>query len=101
MSQRPDDNARWEELKVTGDQLVSTVKELVREGNVRRIVIKNDEGHTYLEIPLTVGVVGALLLPVLAAVGALAAVASGLTIAVERMEPTLPRPPGDATGDET
>jgi hypothetical protein len=99
MSQQPDDNTRWEELKVTGDQLVSTVKELVREGNVRRIVIKNDEGHTYLEIPLTVGVVGALLLPVLAAVGALAAVASGLTISVERIVPPPP-PPADPTGDD-
>ena len=101
MSQRPDDNTRWKELKVTGDQLVSTVKELVREGNVRRIVIKNDQGHAYLEIPLTVGVVGALLLPVLAAVGALAAVASGLTIAVERIEQTPPPHPADAAGDET
>jgi uncharacterized protein DUF4342 len=83
--EQPQDNTRWEELKVTGDQLVGTVKELVREGNIRRIVIKNEEGHVYLEIPLTVGVVGAVFLPVLAAVGALAAVASGLTIAVEKI----------------
>ena len=80
-------STRWEEMKVSGDQLVATVKDLVREGNIRRIVIKNDEGHVYLEIPLTVGVVGALFLPVLAAVGALAAVASGLTIAVEKIAP--------------
>jgi Domain of unknown function (DUF4342) len=98
---------RWEELKVTGDQLLATVKELVREGNIRRIVIKNEEGHVYLEIPLTVGVVGALFLPVLAAVGALAAVASGLTIAVEKV--VAPgedaagggqETPSDPTGDD-
>jgi len=88
-------NTRWEEMRVTGDQLVSTVKDLVREGNIRRIVIKNEEGHVYLEIPLTVGVVGALLLPVLAAVGALAAVASGLTIAVEKIVE-----PGDEAADD-
>jgi Domain of unknown function (DUF4342) len=94
MSQ-PEGNARWEEVKVTGDQLVSTVKELIREGNIRRIVIKNEEGHVFLEIPLTIGVVGALLLPVFAAAGALAAVASGLTIAVEKIVP-----PGEPSGDE-
>jgi len=98
-------NTRWEEVKVTGDQLVSTVKELIREGNIRRIVIKNDEGHVYLEIPLTIGVVGAVLLPVFAALGALAAVAGGLTIAVEKIvqpgeapasgaPPAAPAPPG-------
>ena len=84
--EQPQDNTRWEELKVTGDQLVGTVKELVREGNIRRIVIKNEEGHVYLEIPLTVGVVGALVAPVLAAVGAIAALVSNLTILVERVE---------------
>jgi Domain of unknown function (DUF4342) len=94
MSQ-PEGNARWEEVKVTGDRLVSTVKELIREGNIRRIVIKNEEGHVFLEIPLTIGVVGALLLPVFAALGALAAVASGLTIAVEKIVP-----PGEPSGDE-
>jgi uncharacterized protein DUF4342 len=90
---QPEGNTRWEELKVTGDQLVATVKDLVREGNIRRIVIKNEEGRVYLEIPLTVGVVGALVVPVLAAVGALAAVASGLTIAVEKVVP-----PGEGSG---
>jgi hypothetical protein len=90
----PEGNTRWEEMRVTGDQLLSTVKGLIREGNIRRIVIKNEEGHVYLEIPLTIGVVGALLLPVLAAVGALAAVASGLTIAVEKIVP-----PADEHGE--
>lgn len=86
-------NTRWEELKVTGDQLVDTVKQLVREGNVRRIIIKNEEGHTYLEIPLTVGVVGAVLLPLWAALGALAAIASGLTIVVEKAGDERDEPP--------
>jgi hypothetical protein len=84
--QQPEGNSRWEELKITGDQLVDTVKRLVEEGNVRRVVIKNAEGHTYVEIPLTVGVVGAVLVPVWAALGALAAVASGLKIAIERVD---------------
>jgi hypothetical protein len=80
-----DKDARWEELKVAGDQLVSTIKELVHEGNVRRVIIKNEEGVTLLEIPLTVGVVGALVAPVAAALGALAALAGGLTIQVEKV----------------
>jgi hypothetical protein len=104
-----DGSTRWEEMRVTGDQLVSTVKDLVREGNIRRIVIKNDQGRVYLEIPLTVGVVGAVFLPVLAALGALAAVASGLTIAVEKIVPTGRTPgttgpndvaPSDPMGDD-
>lgn len=83
----PESNTRWEELKVTGDQLVSTVKELVHEGNVRRVIIKNEDGRTLLEIPLTVGVVGTVLLPIWAALGALAALVSGCTIVVEKVTP--------------
>jgi DNA-binding Lrp family transcriptional regulator len=78
--------ARTEELKLRGDTLVSRLKELVHEGNIRRITIKNEEGHTLIDIPLTVGVVGALLLPVWAAVGAIAALAANLTILVERTD---------------
>ena len=81
--------ARTEELKLRGDTLVSRLKELVHEGNIRRITIKNEEGHTLIEIPLTVGVVGALLLPVWAAVGAIAALAANLTILVERTDQVL------------
>lgn len=84
MTETPHGN--WEEFKVAGDQVLTTVRDLVREGNVRRIVIKNEDGHALIEIPLTVGVVGVLLLPVAAAVGALAAVATGFTIAVEKAE---------------
>ncbi len=76
-----------EEFKVSGEAVITKVKEVVREGNVRRITIKNDEGRTLIEIPLTIGVIGTVLLPVWAAIGAIAALAANLTIAVERREP--------------
>ena len=72
-----------ESFKVAADQLVDAVKKLLHEGNVRRIVIKQ-EGRTVAEFPMTVGVVGAVVAPVLAAVGALAAVLTECTIEVER-----------------
>ncbi len=76
-----------EEIKVQGDELVAKVKELVHEGNVRRLTIKNEEGRTLVEIPLTVGVIGALLLPVWAALGAIAALVTDCTISVEKETP--------------
>jgi len=75
-----------EECRVPGAGLVAEVKELIREGNIRRIIIKNDEGHTIMEIPLTVGVVGAVLLPLWAALGAIAALASHHTVVVEKRQ---------------
>jgi len=75
-----------EEYRVCGEDLLSRVKELVREGNVRRITIRSDEGNTLIEIPLAIGVVGAMLLPVWAAVGAVAALVTNCTISVERRE---------------
>lgn len=75
---------RTEEHKVTGKQLLDNVKRLIHEGNVRKIIIKNDVGRSLLEIPLTMGVAGAVFLPVFAAVGAIAALASNYTIVVER-----------------
>lgn len=75
-----------EEFEVTGGELVEKVKALVHEGNIRRITIKNQEGKTIIEIPLTLGVIGAVLAPVLAAVGAIAALATKCTIAIERVE---------------
>jgi hypothetical protein len=72
------------EFRVRGEHLVSRVREIIHEGNVRRIIIKNDEGRTLLEIPLTIGVVGAVLAPVWAALGALAALAADLRIVVEK-----------------
>ena len=73
-----------EQFRVPGDQLVSKLKELIREGNVRHIVIKNDEGRTLIEVPLSLGVVGAVLLPVWAAIGAIAAVVTKCSIEIER-----------------
>ena len=80
-----DDNP-MEEIKVRGDEAIAKIKELVREGNVRRISIRNAEGDTLLEVPLTIGVVGALLAPTLAALGAVAALVTDCTIRVERIE---------------
>ena len=78
--------SRIEEFEVTGDKVVETVKRLVHEGNIRRITIKDSNGVSLIEIPLTLGVVGALLVPVLAALGALAALVTRCTIVVEKME---------------
>ncbi len=78
--------AEYEEFKVSGEELLAKVKELVHEGNVRRVIIANEEGKTLIEVPLTVGVVGALLLPVWVAVGAIAAVVTDCTIRIERAD---------------
>lgn len=74
------------EVKVMGENLIAKVKELVRQGNIRRLIIKNDAGRTLVEIPLTLGVVGAVVAPVWAALGAIAALAADLTIVVEKVE---------------
>ena len=87
----PPEGGHVEEFRVSGEAVLTKVKELVREGNVRRITIKNEEGRTLIEIPLTIGVIGTILLPVWAAIGAIAALAANLTLAVER-----PTPPADA-----
>jgi len=85
-----------EEFKVSGEAVLSKVRELVHEGNVRRITIKNDDGKVLIEIPLTIGVIGTVLLPVWAAIGAIAALVANLTISVEKTaEPTPPG--GDIT----
>lgn len=73
-----------EEFKVNGEDLLRKVKELINEGNVRRIIIKNKEGKSLAEFPLTIGIVGAVIAPVLAAVGAIAALVTECTIIVER-----------------
>jgi hypothetical protein len=82
----------WETFKVTGDDLLRRVKEILHEGNVRRVVIKQG-ARTIVEFPVTVGVVGALAAPSLAAVGALAALLTECTIEVERERETPPPPP--------
>ena len=86
----PDPRVRTEEITIDGDQLISTVKSLIREGNIRRMSVRNREGDTLIEIPLTLGVVGALLLPTLAALGAIAALVTDCTIVVERLESESP-----------
>ena len=73
-----------EEFKVDGDDLLKKVKHLIAEGNIRRITIRNKDGKNIVELPLTVGVVGAVLAPPLAAVGAIAALVTECTIVVER-----------------
>ncbi len=75
-----------EEFKISGDGLLGKIKELIREGNIRRIIIKNEDGKTLIELPVTIGVVGIALAPMLAAVGAIAALVSNCTILVERRE---------------
>jgi hypothetical protein len=79
-----------ESFKVAGQQLVDAVKKLVHEGNVRRVIIKH-EGQTIVEFPLTIGVIGAVLAPMLAAVAAIAAAVKECTIDVERVEPPSER----------
>lgn len=79
-----DESGRTEEQRVSGEGLVARVKELVREGNVRRIKVKNNDGRTLLEIPLTIGVVGVALIPVWVALGAIAALAADYTLEIER-----------------
>jgi len=81
-----EEKIRRDEFVISGEKLVSTVKKLVREGNIRRVTIKNKEGKTLIEIPLTFGVVGALFLPTLAAIGAIAALVTECTIVVEKVE---------------
>jgi CBS domain-containing protein len=85
-----DEKVRTEVFKVSADETVAKVKEIVAEGNVRRIIIQNEDGKTLIEFPLTIGVAAAagvlLLAPLLAAVGVLAAILTDLTIVVEREE---------------
>jgi Domain of unknown function (DUF4342) len=86
----PEEQIGVEEFTITGDALVAKIKELIHQGNIRRIILKNEEGRTLIEIPLTVGVVGgvisAALFPVMAAVGAIGAMVAHLTIVVEKRE---------------
>ena len=89
-----DDDLATEDIRVAGDEVLSKIRELIREGNVRRVTIKNSDGKTMLEIPLTIGVVGALIAPVAAAIGAVAALVTECTISVTRDEG------GDASSED-
>src|SRR5688500_14981152 len=83
--------ADWQSFRVKGEEVVGKVKELIREGNVRRVVIKQG-GKTVAEFPLTIGVVGAVAAPLLAAIGALTALLTECTIEVERQAAASPAP---------
>lgn len=85
-----------EEIQVLGRDLVEKVKELIHEGNVRRIIVKDEKGNTFVEIPVTVAAVGVVLAPLLAALGAISALVAKFTIVVVRTEPKPPD--GQATG---
>ncbi len=85
-AEEEEEEAQTEEHKVKGEGLIAKIKELIHEGSITRIIIKNDEGRTLIEIPLTIGVVGIALAPVLAAVGAIGALAADLTIVVEKVD---------------
>lgn len=75
---------RTEEFRVKGEELIARIKELIHEGNIRRIIIKDRDGKTLIEFPMTLGVVGAILAPTLAAVGAVAALIAEATVVVEK-----------------
>lgn len=79
-----EEKVRTEEFQVKGEEIVSKIKELLHEGNIRRVIIKSEEGRTIVDIPLTFGVVGALVVPQLAAIGAIAALLAHATIVVEK-----------------
>ena len=76
-----------EEVQVLGRDLVEKVKSLIHEGNVRRIIVRDEHGNTFIEIPITVAAVGAVLAPVLAAVGAISALVAKFTVVIVRSEP--------------
>ncbi len=77
-----------DEFKVKGKELIDKVEELIKEGNARRIIIKDDKGNTFIEIPVTIGVLGAMFAPILTAVGALAGMAANFTVEVIRKDST-------------
>ncbi len=81
-------DVRTEEFHVNGEELLAKIKQLIHEGNIRRIIIKDKDGRTVVEIPLTFGVVGMVLAPTLAAVGAIAALVTEATIVVEKTQPS-------------
>jgi hypothetical protein len=75
-----------EEFRVNGEELLAKIKEILHEGNIRKLIIKDKEGRTLIEVPLTIGVVGAVLVPVWAAIGAIAALVAEATVVVEKTE---------------
>jgi hypothetical protein len=82
----PETNYRTEEFQINGEEIIAKLKELMREGNIRRITIKNEEGRSLVDIPLTFGLVGVLLAPQLAAIGAIAALVTKCTLVIEKTD---------------
>ena len=80
------ENFRTEEFKVEGEKLLARIKELIHEGNIRRIIIKDKDGKTLMEFPMTFGVAGVLIAPQLAAIGAIAALITEATVVIEKKE---------------
>jgi len=78
------DKSFQESFKVSGDEILTKIKEIIKEGNARRIIIKNEKDETIMEFPLTVGAIGIVLAPIFAAVGTLTALATKCTIIVEK-----------------
>jgi len=89
-----------EEVQVLGRDLVGKVKELIHEGNVNRIIIKDDKGHTFVEIPVSIAAVGVVLAPLLAAVGTIAAMVANFTIVIERNAPPPANPAAQTAAEE-
>jgi hypothetical protein len=80
-----ENKTRTEEFHVNGEELLGRIKEIIRQGNIRRIIIKNKEDRIVMEIPMTIGVVGMVLAPTLAAIGAIAALLTEATVVVEKV----------------
>jgi hypothetical protein len=80
------ENSNQESFKVSADELMSKIKEIIKEGNARKVIIKNEKEETIMEFPLTIGAIGIVLAPLFAAIGAIAALATDCTIVVEKRE---------------
>lgn len=96
----PDFKIVYEEFKVRGKELVDKVGELIREGNVRRIIVKDEKGNTFVEIPLTVATVGVVAAPVLAGLGTIAALIAHFTIGVEKVQEKQAQSTGEPPAGE-
>jgi len=83
-SKTQEEKGKFQEFKLNGHELVKKIKELIKAGNIRRIIIKNEKGKVMMEIPVTVAVIGAVFAPILAAVGALAALLNKCSLVVEK-----------------
>jgi hypothetical protein len=86
-----------EEFKVNGEDIMATIKRIIAAGNARKIIIKNESGDTVVEFPLTIGAVGVVIAPVLAAIGAIAALVTKCTIVVEKRDDSKPAAEPEST----